>query len=148
MSIRLPSPDTCHPDRTWLLRRYLHLLSERPKDGRPRNCGIEFWVAQDRASSGPGWVSTPGPSATANAAAMQTWFHRLWMRICGASVTGSRSMMFNSTYWYDCARPHKAVYEPQKYDQQQSAPDGELHQLFRGKVVIALSACHKFLHPV
>src|ERR1041385_4434746 len=42
MSIRLPSPDTCHPDRTWLLRRYLHLLSERPKDWRPCNCGLEI----------------------------------------------------------------------------------------------------------
>jgi len=92
-------------------------------------------------------VSEPCTTGGCNAAPAHMPY-RLWMRICCGSVAGCGSMMFNSTYWYDCARPHKAVYEPQKYDQQQSAPDGKLHHFFRGKVVIALSACHKFLHPV
>jgi hypothetical protein len=73
----------------------------------------------------------------------------LWTRIRGLFVTGGGCMMFNATtHRYYCAGAHKPVYKSQKYDQQQSAPDGKLHHFFRRKLVVAFNACHKFLHPV
>ena len=74
--------------------------------------------------------------------------NHLWMRICRVSVSRSGRMTFHSaTYRYYRAGAHKPIYEAQKYDQQQSAPDGKLHQLFRGKVVVAFNACHNFSIP-
>src|ERR1041385_6806132 len=72
----------------------------------------------------------------------------LWTRIRGLFVTGGGCMMINATtYRYYCAGAHMPVYESQKYDQQQSAPDNKLRHFFRGEVVVAFSACHKFSIP-
>jgi hypothetical protein len=87
--------------------------------------------------------------AAANATARPAMRSGLWTRIRGLFVTGGGCMMFNATtHRYYCAGAHKPVYKSQKYDQQQSAPDGKLHHFFRRKLVVAFNACHKFLHPV
>jgi hypothetical protein len=71
----------------------------------------------------------------------------LWMRR-GLFVADRRMMLNSTTYRYYRTGTDKPVYESQKDDQQQSAPDSKLHHFFRGEVVVAFNACHKFLHPV
>ena len=147
-SIHPLSPGTCHPSRTRLFRRYPHLPSERPKDGLRCNCAIEILGGSGSCKLRPRTVSIPGTIGDRKLLPKRRkCLSHLWTGICGLFVTGSGRMMLNSTtYWYHCAGAHKPIYEAQKDDQQQSAPDGKLHQLFRGKVVIAFIACHRFLH--